>query len=494
MAGLEERENKYDVDDAVELPPLDLLPGVVSVRSSRTVRLDATYFDTAGFDLAGAGVTVRRRTGGPDEGWHLKLPTPQSRHEVQLPLGRATRTVPATLRKAVQAAVRDRSMSPVAKVHTRRREHRLLGADRQVLAVVAEDRVEADADGRSQTWREWEVELVDGDESLLEAADELLCGAGANPSPATSKLARVLDVPGPDERTRDLARPTRDGPASYVARLRLAQQVAALRLWDPLVRCDADDAVHKMRVAVRRLRTALATYRKVLDRRSTDPLREELAWLGDALGDARDAEVLRERLHGGLVEVAQAPVVARADRIVRERYGEMHRQAVGAMESDRYFTLLDRLDGLLAEPPWRENASESVDEVLLRRIRHEWRRVADRVDALPEPGAEGRAEGLHAVRRAVKRMRYAVEPMTGLYGKQARKLVKMLEREQTLLGEHHDSLMAQEMSRQLADSLGDGFAFGRLYERELGVTDRTDQEFAETWARVSRKKLRRWLR
>ena len=62
-----------------------------------------------------------------------------------------------------------------------------------------------------------------------------------------------------------------------------------MRRLDPAVRLDADDAVHKMRVAVRRLRSTLATYRRLLDRDVTEPLRDELKWLGGVLGAVRDA-------------------------------------------------------------------------------------------------------------------------------------------------------------------------------------------------------------
>ncbi len=76
------------------------------------------------------------------------------------------------------------------------------------------------------------------------------------------------------------------------------EQVSVLRRLDPAVRADAADAVHKMRVAVRRLRSTLATYRRLLDRDVTEPIRDELKWLGGVLGAVRDAEVIRRYLLG----------------------------------------------------------------------------------------------------------------------------------------------------------------------------------------------------
>ena len=82
-----------------------------------------------------------------------------------------------------------------------------------------------------------------------------------------------------------LAMPTRDGPASQVVQARLRRQIKVIRRYDPLVRRDAPDAVHKMRVAVRRLRNALATYRPLFVREQSEPVREELKWLAAELGN-----------------------------------------------------------------------------------------------------------------------------------------------------------------------------------------------------------------
>jgi hypothetical protein len=89
-----EVELKFDADPAMSLP--DLTGEAGSVGEATESQLDATYFDTADARLARHHVTLRRRTGGDDAGWHLKLPAGQDeRIEVRLPLGRATRTVPA---------------------------------------------------------------------------------------------------------------------------------------------------------------------------------------------------------------------------------------------------------------------------------------------------------------------------------------------------------------------------------------------------------------
>jgi inorganic triphosphatase YgiF len=311
-----EVEDKYAVSEDAALPSLESLPGVYAVSAPVEHDLEATYFDTSDLRLAAAGITLRRRTGGDDAGWHLKLPAFGARDEMQLPLDEGTTAVPSQFRDTLQGVVRHAPLNSVATVRTRRTMQRLLDGDGRVLAEVADDRVSGtDQDtGVATAWREWEVELVKGDDTLLEAAADLLRGVGATPSRAPSKLVRTLDRRIPH---RGGATPAqhRTAPAGRIVHGRLADQVTQLRRLDPLVRRDVPDAVHKSRVAIRRLRSALATFRPLLNRGVTDPLRDELKWLGGVLGDARDAEVMHERLRDMLS--AEAPRAVRGDVLAR---------------------------------------------------------------------------------------------------------------------------------------------------------------------------------
>lgn len=69
-----ETERKYELADGVELPGWDGLVGVEASVGPEEQTLEALYFDTADLRLAQAGVTLRRRRGGHDAGWHVKLP------------------------------------------------------------------------------------------------------------------------------------------------------------------------------------------------------------------------------------------------------------------------------------------------------------------------------------------------------------------------------------------------------------------------------------
>ncbi len=326
--------------------------------------LDATYYDTPGLVLLGAGVTLRRRAGGADEGWHLKLPTgvPEARREQHAPLGDGPERPPAELLDQVAGWTRGIAVAPVARIRTRRTTYRLVGPDGRVLAELADDRVTgqpAQLDAATRAWREWEVELVDGDPELLDIVEAVLAAHDVHRSPVTRKIALVLDAEtGPAEPPAALRR--RD-PARLLLHRWLAAQVQQLATLDPVVRRGDPGGVHGTRKACRRLRSALATYRPLLDREVTDPLRDELRWLARSLGQARDDEVVVERLARQLDAEADADGLAPAARTLLDQYaagraGESAADTAVALDSTRYFALRTALDALVADPPWTEEA------------------------------------------------------------------------------------------------------------------------------------------
>lgn len=503
-----EVETKFDVDAETPVPTLDQLPGVVAAESPVEHELEATYYDTSGLALTRASITLRRRTGGEDAGWHLKLPSVDGRLEVQLPLARGTRTVPKAFRQIVHGFVRGQPMAPIAMLRTERSVRRLRDGRGDVLAEFADDRVVAEtpaaatADPRVETWREWEVELVEGDRRLLAKAEKLLTREGGRVAAWPSKLARALGERMPDPAYEPLPVRGRKTPARNVVHARLVEQLVEIRRRDPMVRQDMPDAVHKMRVAIRRLRTALAVYRPVLDGEVTDPLRDELRWLSGALGEARDAEVVRDRLLGLVAaldpRLVRGPVRRRVRSELDGRYRTALAHAVGAMESPRYFLLLDQLDALLDEPPWTERADRPAKDVLTGGVRRTWKRLRRSVAAAAasQDPAE-RDLRLHEVRKAAKRARYAAEPLVPLFGADAEAFVRAAKRVQTALGDHQDSIVGQAELIRLADQASrageNAFTFGVLYAREQEDAAATAAQFGEVWTAAGNKQLRSWL-
>jgi len=195
-----ETEQKYDAAADFVLPDLSGLDGRAKATGRHRYYLSATYFDTEDLDLIKNRVTLRRRVGGPDEGWHLKLPVRKdTRQEVRLPLSAGEAgTVPAQLAAQVEDITAGRPLHPIAILDTERTVVTLTGQADEPLAEVADDLVTArrlDVPGAEpMTWREIEVEAAEGAEvaGLLEAAGQALREAGARRSASASKLGRLL--------------------------------------------------------------------------------------------------------------------------------------------------------------------------------------------------------------------------------------------------------------------------------------------------------------
>jgi hypothetical protein len=208
-----EIEQKFDVDEDFQRPDFDGIPGFPGLRAAAPVthHLSATYFDTPDLSLAAAKITLRRRTGGTDEGWHLKLPKgTDTRREIHAPLCSEVSpdTVPADLAARVAEVTAGAPLAPVAILSTERTVVTLT-VDGSAVAEVADDMVTArrlagsgsgsgsgsvsGEDGPELRWREVEVEVPRADPALQEAVAAALKAAGARPAGHASKLARVLD-------------------------------------------------------------------------------------------------------------------------------------------------------------------------------------------------------------------------------------------------------------------------------------------------------------
>jgi CHAD domain-containing protein len=395
--------------------------------------------------------------------------------------------VPIAVVRTVRVHARDHALVPVVTLHTRRVVHRLLDADGAVLAEVADDNVTATVvGGEPESWREWEVELVDGDRLLLEDAGELLQSAGARPASGPSKLARALGDRVPSASDWTLPKKPR---TSELFRAYAAAQVQAIHERDPEVRRDVPDSIHKFRVATRRLRSALATYRPVIERSAGDEIRAELKWLAGELGVARDAEVQREHFAAEVaeqpVELVMGRVAGRIDDHLRAVYNSGRAGALAALESPRYFRLLDALDELLANPPLTgddRKARKHIDD-LLDHDRKRMRKAVKRSEAA-ETVAEQDHE-LHEVRKAAKRLRYAAESAVPVLGDEAAALAARAEEVQEILGEHQDSVVSREFLHHLALEVfadgGNPFTFGRLHAAEEARGNSSRDAFYELW-------------
>ncbi|MGW5237820.1 CHAD domain-containing protein [Monashia sp. NPDC004114] len=621
-----EVERKYDVDSGTVLPDLVGVDGVASASQQVVHDLEATYFDTATLDLLHHKVTLRRRTGGDDAGWHLKLPeSAEARIEVRMPLGRhaAPDTLPPDeLVDPVRAIVRDRPLQAVARVSTHRLERTLLDADGREMAQLSDDRVTAERliaqrepallgtvteartvpatepatvsaaatpvepptdlatptvsepldetpfaptaeplaepfaehtaepfveptaepfveplgeplsepltesvtepltatvqSAATMEWREVEVELVDGSEDLIERIDAVLTAAGCSRATVGSKVARALGETAYRVGRIGAGRPTpptsrkaaRKGSARDLLLAHLAEHVGELQEHDRGVRAGEPGSVHKMRIAARRIRSALVTYRKLLAPGSVEPLRNDLKWLGQSLGRARDADVLRDHLDEVLSaeppELVLGPVATRIDDTLGAQHQMGVEEALEALRSERYYRLLDSLDDLITWSAWTLMAEERAGRVVPKLLRRDAKRLERAVSEIDEATDEEATDpqahdvALHEARKKAKRYRYAAESAIPAYGKPAKRLARRAKQVQSTLGEHQDAVVARAALRELGVQahLSDenGFTYGRLHALEQQRADRAEAEFEKAWRRLPRRRLRRILK
>ncbi|MFF5175983.1 CHAD domain-containing protein [Micromonospora sp. NPDC000089] len=498
MATIVERERKYSADDGFRLPDLTGCGGVATVSDATALELDAVYLDTPDLRLARSGYALRRRTGGHDAGWHLKVGAAGGpRTEYQFPAGPDDGDPPAELVGLFRGAARGTAVAPAARVVNHRLERRLRDKRGRVLAEVVEDTVESEdlVSGERQAWREIEVELVDGDEAVLDAVEARLREAGARPVPV-SKSHRALGA------RLAAANEVRTEPAVAPVLDYARAQRDVLIGNHPAARHGDEDAVHDMRVAIRRLRATLRTFRGLWDRRESEAVRAELRWLGAELGPVRDAQVMAARLtqavHAEPAELVLGPVVAR----IGERFAVDVAAALDelgrALDSDRYTGLLTRLDALLEGP----TAGTADARWVNRRVRRAVTRADDRLDrALTgrRPAHPGEEEdvALHEARKSYKAARYAVEVREPVVGRPAAQLVKRLKELQDVLGAHQDSVITRDVLRtQALRAYADGentFTYGLLHARQAAEAERDVRDAAVARDRSRRPKVRRWL-
>ncbi|WP_113701986.1 CYTH and CHAD domain-containing protein [Nonomuraea lactucae] len=483
-----EIEDKFDVPPEYAVPDLGKLGQVVGPKSYQLVAL---YYDTPDLRLAARGVTLRRRRGGDDAGWHLKLPKAKGvRQEITRPLTRSTKVVPQELAELVRAYTRGAELQPVAELDTRRSVTFVCDGETK-LVEVADDRVKGTAFGeepRIVRWREVEAELLAGDEKLLGKVGKRLRKAGAAPSGSASKLARLLaPAPVPEAETAP-------GSAGEVVVGYLAGQVAALLSQDPRVRRAEEDAVHQMRVASRRLRSALKAFKTIVT--GTGQVQDELKWLGTVLGEVRDLEVIRARFAGRLAELApelvSGPIQARLGADLGERENEAYARIRETLSGDRYYALLDALDTLVRMPELTKAAADPAKDRLVNVAGANWRRVTkayDTAQAIDDP--ERREIAMHDVRKAAKRARYTAEALRPAIGSGMGKLAGLAEAVQEVLGAHQDGVVAQETLAKEAESARqsgeDTFTYGLLIGLERAEAERAHDRFPEVWADTVKK-------
>ncbi|HWG74634.1 MAG TPA: CYTH and CHAD domain-containing protein [Acidimicrobiales bacterium] len=526
-----EHEVKLEAGVGFSVPDFEgIAPGVLA-EAMPDARLQAVYYDTPDLRLMRNGITLRYRqdrqaAGTGERGWTLKLRAPPDgkglvRKELTWAGGRTAPPRPAA--DLVRALSHGRCLGPVARLVTLRRRTLLTDAAGGALLEVDDDIVSV-MDGRrlAARFREVEVEVV-GSADLLDAVVERLRDAGAVPGDDRPKVVRALGrrATAPP----DVVVPALGSEASVKEMIGAAIAAGYTRLvdHDPGVRLDEDpEDVHQARVATRRLRSDLRSFARLLDDAWTRTVREELGWLARALGAVRDADVLGDRLAGRVGDLAACDRAA-AEPLLRRLAAQRkvaRRDLRTAMDSDRYLALLDTLVvGALDPPvglrgageagcgpevdaggaPEVEGGGPAVDgsapaiEMVPRLVRPPWRNLDKAVGDLGDDPAD---DALHEVRIMAKRLRYACEAVAPVAGKAARRTAKDAAALQSVLGDHHDAVVAEGWLRAAArqDGGARSVVTGQLIAGERRVQDDARRQWRRPWRALADKHRRDWFR
>ncbi|MGH2701358.1 MAG: CHAD domain-containing protein [Actinomycetota bacterium] len=498
-----EVELKLAVHGPFDLPELSSVDGIAEVAEAGPQHLRATYYDTDDLRLARNGITLRYRSGEePGPTWTVKLPVDgvsnkvSAREEINVEGGGST--VPRGAADLVTAFARSAPLTPITRIHTRRRRWNLMSDEGVVGTELVDDEVSVTEGSRVVArFRELEIEDKGAGGDTLEKVGDALRAAGAMSGDQTPKAVRALGARA--TAAPDVVPPKKISPkepAGHAVAASLAAGTLRLMVNDPHTRLGDEDAVHQMRVAARRMRSDLRTFGPLVEEGWAESLVVELKWVADALGEVRDLDVMQGRLRkaGGGMEDSLGPLFESMDvkhDVARDRL-------IGALRSSRYTDLLDRLVEAGRTPVLTEAAAEPCAEVLPRLVNEAWRKLARRARSL-RPGDPN--EDFHRVRILAKRARYAGEAVAPSLGKkvgrQASAFASGCADVQDVLGTLQDAVVSAGMVKHLAtEHRIDGpfnLALGRLLERQEHNAREARQKFPKVWGSLDKTKNLSWL-
>jgi CHAD domain-containing protein len=504
-----EREVKFGADLAFEMPDLRQIVGSTKRLPQQSLR--TSYFDSADLRLWERGITLRHRAGEEEQSgkWTLKLPeeaegTAVERTELTW---KGPSDVPPAEAQTVLAGVLRRATLQRIVVLDSTRNRLVLRSDQGVDLGEIDDDVVTVAKGshKGLTFRQIELEFGDGHSPteptgyMVDAVIKKIRKAGAHIE-QEQKFAKSIGRDGPPSDNAPV-RLNRRSSMRDVVRFSITSGYQRLLDHDYRLRLDAGDppprAVHQARVATRRLRSDLKTFGPFLDPVWLRNTTAELKWLGNRLGQVRDADVLAQRLgETGTEELRQRLAAQRRD---------FSAELAEAITSDRYMSLLGRLHAGSHNPPLyvegkkRKKSSRTpgpddpARDALPALVGRPWKRVRRRVH---KAGRTPSDTQLHRIRIASKQLRYAAEAAEPVMGKAADRTARRAKDLQTLLGDHHDAVTAEEWFQGVAlDGTGSaGFAAGQLACTTQRQQRQLRREWRSEWAALDTAKSTRWLR
>jgi len=400
----------------------------------------------------------------------------------------------------VRAVTGARDLKPLFDVHTRRRTWPLR-IGRVAVGEVALDEVTIPAPGERSPVRLQRVEVeVDARhiDKLRPFVEQLRAVCRLQPA-AVSKFEGGL-------RAHQLAPSAQPGMGAAVIPNRKALQkatvgelaFAVLRrrfsevlAREPGARLSLDsEAVHEMRVASRRLRSDLRLFEAVLPGEARR-LREELRWVASVLGEVRDLDVEIEQVRAWLTHAtsAERDALAVLEQLLSRQHQQAHSRMCQALDSPQHERFVTSFTNFLARGPSKSQASQQLATgAMPGLIARQWRKARKLGDRL---GPDSPPPEYHALRIQCKRLRYAIECVTELYGQPAGRMLQRLANLQDLLGMYQDTQVAMARLRKLALRYQDElsaetlFALGALAERYARQGQDLIAEFPDCYRRLT---------
>jgi CHAD domain-containing protein len=472
-----ERELKLAIEAGFRLPRLAGTPFPRRL-------LISTYYDTVAYDLAHARITLRHRIERGKSSWQLKIPLGDDRQEVEVVDNQTD--PPAALRELLILHLGQRKLVPIVTLRVWRRGI-LVRHGRVPVAEVALDHVTVVKQGTAiQHFRELEIEQRQGDAASLRALEQQLRDAGASDHDGRPKFFRALSLPAPTGPTP----PEPKVPVVDHLKWSLAQHVGWLLAHDPGTRLGTEmESLHQMRVATRRLRAVLRTARPILLPAWVTPLEQELDWLSNLLGPARDLDVQISYFMGEAAELDQRDrkLLAQFTSHLQTRREAAHQLLLSELTSVRYLDLIRRLQQAAQVPPVMES-SLTISQLAGRAFK-KLRKAIRRLNASPSDAA------LHKIRILVKRARYAADFARWAVGKPVVRFIKAARTAQDLLGIHQDAIQAERHVRQFlkySTSVRAGFLAGRMVERERHRRNLVRQEMKPRFRTLLKRGKKAW--
>lgn len=472
-----EREVKLAIGDHFRLPEL---PGTPLPRR----RLTSTYYDTSQYDLAHVGITLRHRVERGKQAWQLKLALMKDRQEIELV---DRQSVPPTLfRDLLFLHLGQKQLMPVATLRVWRTGVRVR-MDNILVADVTLDHVSVMKDGTVlQRFRELEIEQVNGKNGALPDIEQQLRRAGAEDHDGRPKLVRALSLvaPGPEPPLAS------DAPVMDHVKWVLARHVRWLIAHDPGARLGREpESLHQMRVATRQLRAVLRAARPLLFLEWADSLRDELRWLGQLLGPARDLDVQLAyfREESATLDARDRRPLTQFIAHLETQRNTVQESLLNELKSERYLDLIRRLQQAPHDPTIVEST------VTLRDLaKQEFTKLRN---AIRQAGDSPNNAKIHKTRIRTKRARYAAELAEPTVGKPATRFINKARAVQDVLGMHQDAIQAEAHIRTFlkhSTSTRAAFAAGRMVERQRRRQEKARRKMARLLRSLIKRGEKAW--